>query len=81
MTKVEDQDIKKSEPDQPKDYFVNPFNHKEIPTFLSTKEVTMSTIRKQVESYLCDYCCSHRITKFPSTLSNSFDIVQCFVGN
>jgi hypothetical protein len=41
----------------------------------------MSTIRKLVESYLCDYCCSHRITKFPTTLSNSFDIVQCFVGN
>ena len=48
---------------------------KTIPEYRPQRYLLMSTLCHTIQSYLCDYCCSHSFMKFATTMQGSFDIV------
>jgi len=46
-----------------------------IPEHRPQRHLLMQTLCHSIQTYLCDFCCSHHFMKFATTMQGSFDIV------
>lgn len=60
--------------------FLSPLRYKFIPPIVPRKENALQSLKESVNTYLCKDCCSHKCVRMAKTLTECFDVIECYAG-